>query len=127
MKLLQIAALLYEAGHLNKETDGMRIANIQLELTAATAMSGERSLVGETINSIVESLYVNVLESAEPERLSDLLPVFAMLCGDREPHLLFSDDLGLMDEEERRNADAYHQMLDREALDKAYHEDDGKR
>jgi len=72
-----------------------RMNDIHCELADATAATGEDGVVDidgpqAGLRLVVDALFVSTAQN-RPEALPGLLPVFSLLCGDREEGILLAD------------------------------------
>ena len=87
MTTKEIYDLLVEASA--KTTSDQRINEIQCELGRAVCKNTGDGR-GEGIEVILDSLYVDTFNN-NPKLLPTLLPVFAIMCGDRDGHSIIGE------------------------------------
>ena len=93
MQQNRIKELLAEAS--SPDCNDTRVDAIQVELSQATAAmeeDGTYSIAGEkgAANFVLSGLFHST-QANRREKLPDLFPVFALLCGDREPGHMTAD------------------------------------
>ena len=93
MRQDHIKALLEEAA--KPDCDWQRRTIIQCELCDACAAMGSDGVYeidnpAAGLHLVINNLYFQTLQSA-PDKLPSLFPVFAMICGDRDPQFLIAD------------------------------------
>ena len=80
MKQEQIKRLLEEAA---QSEDWQRRNQIHCELADAVYSDDKDDDRGEGIKVLLDSLYLSTIQN-RPDRLPKLLPVFVLMCGDRD-------------------------------------------